>query len=106
MALQVNTTSGFTQVVSNVPAITSVSASTSSQVLAVYDTDRVHLTIYNKSTANLYLAWGPTASATLFTVMVKPGGYYEIPPRAWVFAGTISGVWDAANGAAMVTVAT
>ena len=106
MALQVTISFGYIQVVAITPTITPKAASTTSQVLAPYDTDRVHLAVHNQSTGYLYLAWGPTASLTLFTVRIPPNGFYELPPRQWIYAGVISGIWDVANGQALVTVAT
>ena len=49
--------------------------------------------------ANLYVELGATASNSAFTARVSAGGYYEIP---FTYTGAISGIWDAANGSALV----
>lgn len=58
-------------------------------------------TIWNDSTASLYLLLSTaTISATLATVKVPPGGYYEVPSG---YTGIIKGLWTAVNGSARVT---
>ena len=57
-------------------------------------------TVFNDSTAVLYLAFAATASETAYTVQVAAGGYYEVP---WNFDGVISGIWASANGNARTT---
>lgn len=58
-------------------------------------------TVFNDSTAVLYLKFGATASATSYTVQVAAGGYYEFPQS--VYAGQVDGIWAAANGNARTT---
>lgn len=58
-------------------------------------------TVYNDSTAVLYLKFGATASTTSYTVQIAAGGYYEFPQP--VYAGQVDGIWASANGAARVT---
>lgn len=58
-------------------------------------------TVYNDSTAVLYLKFGATASTTSYTVQLAAGAYYEFPQP--VYAGQVDGIWAAANGAARVT---
>jgi hypothetical protein len=57
--------------------------------------------VYNNSTANLYLKYGTTASATSFSLKLGAGDYLELPYPC--FVGRIDGFWDAINGDAMVT---
>lgn len=57
-------------------------------------------TIFNASTAILYLAFAATASESAYTVQVAAGGYYEVP---WNYDGVISGIWASANGSAYTT---
>jgi hypothetical protein len=96
------TASGFQTVGCDTPTLTKVDASASSQVLIPANSDRVHGSVFNDSTAVLYLAWGPTASTTLYTVQVPPRGYYELP-RVVPYVGAVSGLWATANGAARIT---
>lgn len=55
-------------------------------------------TVFNDSTATLYLNFGGAASTTAFVVEIAPGAYYEFP--APPFPGEVYGIWSAANGAA------
>jgi hypothetical protein len=56
--------------------------------------------VFNNSTANLFLALGPNAATTNFTLKMATGSYYEVP---FGYTGIITGVWDAVNGNAQVT---
>lgn len=58
-------------------------------------------TVFNDSTAVLYLKYGATASAADYTVQIAPGGYFEFPVP--VYAGQVDGIWSAANGNARTT---
>lgn len=53
----------------------------------------------NNSTANLYVELGATATTSAFTARVSAGGYYEVP---FTYTAAISGIWDAANGSALL----
>ncbi|MBD2416067.1 hypothetical protein H6G80_03140 [Nostoc sp. FACHB-87] len=78
---------------------TTVNASASSQSLLAANSNRRGATIWNNSTANLYIELGSTASLTAFTAKLLPGGYYETP---FNYIGAISGIWDAVNGNAQI----
>lgn len=58
-------------------------------------------TIYNDSTAVLYLKFGATASTTSYTVQLASGDYYEFPQP--LYGGLVDGIWASANGAARTT---
>lgn len=58
-------------------------------------------TVYNDSTAVLYLKYGTGASSTSYTVQLVAGAYYEFPQP--VYAGEVDGIWASANGNARVT---
>jgi hypothetical protein len=82
-----------------------VSGSASNVTLLASNTDRLGATIYNDSSAVLYLKLGATASATSFTVLLLgngsgAGGYFEVPAH---YTGIIDGIWASATGAARVT---
>lgn len=78
-----------------------VTASASSGQLLASNTARLGATIYNDSTAALYVKFGTTASATDFIVKLAAGAYYEVPQP--VYTGRIDGIWAAANGNARIT---
>jgi hypothetical protein len=88
---------------STTSAITSVGASTTSVTLDATDANRKLVIIYNNTTsANLYIAFGATASTSAFTYKIAPGGSYE--SGIFVYTGNIYGIWDATSaGSAMVT---
>lgn len=82
-------------------AQTSVSAATSSTTLLAANTVRRGATVYNDSTAVLYLLLSTqTASATLFTAALAAGDYYEVP---FGYTGIVNGIWVTATGSARVT---
>jgi hypothetical protein len=79
----------------------SVSAAVADTLLLAANTARKGATVYNDSTALLYLGLGATAvSTTNYSAQVPAGGYYEAP---FAFAGQIRGYWVTATGAARVT---
>ena len=61
-------------------------------------------TVFNDSSAILYLKYGATASEMSYTVQIAPGGYYEFPglPQT-LYLGNVDGIWASANGAARLT---
>lgn len=58
-------------------------------------------TVFNDSTAVLYLKFGATATTTSYTVQIAANGYYEFPQPT--YNGQVDGIWASANGAARVT---
>ena len=58
-------------------------------------------TVYNDSTAVLYLKFGATASTTSYTVQLAAGAYYEFPQP--VYCGQVDALWASANGNARLT---
>ncbi|MDZ8096785.1 MAG: hypothetical protein RMZ42_33325, partial [Nostoc sp. DedQUE05] len=78
---------------------TTVASSTSSQTILAANSNRKGATIWNDSTAILYLEFGATAATNAFTAKLLAGGYYEVP---FHYTGVISGIWSAANGNALV----
>jgi hypothetical protein len=86
---------------SNTATRTSVVASVADTSLLVANANRRNATIYNDSTAILYVALGAAAASTIdYTTQVGAGGYYELPTR---YTGAIRAVWSAANGSARIT---
>ncbi|OCQ96079.1 hypothetical protein BCD64_12040 [Nostoc sp. MBR 210] len=77
----------------------SVTASTDSITILASNSNRKGGTIWNNSTARLYIEFGATASTSAFTAKLEADGYYEIP---FNYTGAISGIWTAVNGNALV----
>ena len=82
--------------------LTSVAASASSTSILAANTARRSFSVYNDSSAVLYLKLGATASTSSYTVQVAAGGFYECP-AAWYYQGAVDGIWASATGNARVT---
>ena len=90
--------------VSKISRSTAVNASTvastaTSSILLAANTGRVGASIWNKSTSDLFVELGDTATIAAYTVKIGADGYYEVP---FGYVGTISGIWDVADGSALV----
>jgi hypothetical protein len=84
------------------PAPRAVPASTASVILAAANPARRTLSVYNASTATLYLATGSFASPASYAVAIAPGGLWTTTePGQWI--GDVAGVWSAVDGSAQVT---
>jgi hypothetical protein len=57
--------------------------------------------VFNDSTAVLYLKKGASASTTDHWVQIPAGGYFEFPQPCW--PGLVSGIWPTATGSARTT---
>lgn len=82
--------------------ISRVAASATSVTLLAANENRRRVILYNESTADLYVKFGATASATSYTTKLGPGDTYE-SPTDWVYTGVIDGIWSAATGTAQIT---
>lgn len=76
-----------------------VNASATSVTILALNSNRKGATIWNNSTADLYIDFDSAASTSDFAVKLSAGGYFELP---FDYTGVISGIWSAANGAALV----
>lgn len=85
---------------SSLSTLSSVASSTTAVTLLDEEINRLGATIFNDSTAVLYLALGGGVSTTNYTVQLSASGYFEIP---FGWAGVITGVWAAVNGNARIT---
>ncbi len=85
-------------------AVTSVNDTASSTALLSPNTALKGASVFNDSTAVLYLLQGQgTASATNFSVKLDAGDYWESPDRAYIRGG-LTGIWASdASGAARIT---
>lgn len=83
-------------------AHSSVNSSATSVALFTATSNQVAMrTVYNDSTAKLYLKYGVGASTTSHAVQIVAGGYFEFPQSgSGVYNGVVEGVWASANGAA------
>lgn len=77
-----------------------VASATASTVLLAANSNRLGATFWNNSNSDLYLDLDSTSSTSNFAVKVSSGGgYYELP---FGYAGVVSGIWDIADGSALV----
>ena len=60
-------------------------------------------TVYNESSAVLYVKLGATASSTDYTVQVAAGGYYELPNAPRAYGGVVHGILASGTGNAQCT---
>ena len=82
---------------------TSVADNAASVTILASNTSRLGATVYNDSSAILYLLLGSTAASTTnYSVKVASSGYYEVP---FGYTGQLTGIWatDPGDGAARVT---
>lgn len=70
------------------------SSASSAQLLASTST-RKGLILHNTDSFDVYVKYGTTASATSYTVMIAPNGYWEMPEP--IYTGRIDAIW-AGNG--------
>lgn len=94
-----------TRVASQIPASStnfqSIASSTTAVTLLEDNRERLGASIYNDSTAVLFLLLGVgTPSSTVYSVQLPADAYFEVP---YNFTGKISGVWESVNGSAKVT---
>lgn len=88
------------QVRATTPAQSSVAGSGSSASLLASNANRLGATIFNDSTAVLYLKLGATASTTSYSAQLAANAYYEVP---FNYTGAIDGIWASATGNARIT---
>jgi len=93
--------SGATPAASNA-TLTSVTAATTSTALLAANPSRKGAYIYNNGGANMYLAYGATASLTAFSVKIAAGSFFELPTTP-VWQGALSAIWDSVSGNAQIT---
>ena len=79
----------------------SVAASVSDTLLLAANSSRKGGTVYNDSSAILYLSLGTVAASTSsYTLQCAAASYYEFP---FGYIGEVRGIWAAASGNARVT---
>jgi hypothetical protein len=82
------------------PTQSSVAGSASSVSLLASNANRLGATVYNDSTAALYVKLGTTASTTSYTFQIYANEYFEVP---FQYTGAIDGIWTSATGNARIT---
>ena len=80
--------------------VTSIDSVTSVTQILPANYDRRGFSIYNESTAILYIKFGPDASSSDYTVPLVASAFYEAP---YTYSGIVTGVWASVNGSAKVT---
>lgn len=88
-----------TESTSGTSTASTVAASATSVTVLAANSNRKGATIWNDSTANLFIDFDSSASISDFAVKIAAGGYFELP---FNYTGVISGIWSAANGSALV----
>lgn len=76
-----------------------VTGSATSVTVLASNSSRLGATVFNDSSALLYLKLGATASTTSFTALLATNDYYEVP---FQYTGIIDGIWSSATGSARV----
>lgn len=86
-----------------VNTVTAVPSSATAVTLAASNAARRSLSIFNDSSANLYVKHGSGASISgpSFTTKVLAGQFYELSNP--IYTGIVTGIWASANGNALVT---
>lgn len=63
--------------------------------------NRTMATIFNHGNASLYMSFGGTPTINDFDVKIGSASYYELPTFP-VWQDAVTGIWDSANGFAMI----
>lgn len=85
--------------------VTGIDSSASSVVLVEARSQRTALSIYNASTATLYINYNAAAAISKgnYVTAILAGGYFELPITArGVTPAQIRGIWASANGYANI----
>ena len=80
----------------------SVASSTSSVQLVAANANRKGISIYNNSTAALFLSYATPATAANSFMQMQPGTLLMLDQQL-IVSSAIYGLWTAANGTAQVT---
>jgi hypothetical protein len=87
-------------VTASVTVKSNVPASAVAVTIAIPNNNRVGLTVFNDSPDSMYISLGAGVSATDFTVLLLPNGFYEMEPD---WTGQVDVVWTGVTGFARVT---
>lgn len=82
--------------------ITRVTSAAADTLILEANDSRKGATIYNESTAILYLTLSKVAATvTVYSVQLAAGANFVLRENEYI--GQVRGIWAAANGAAMIT---
>lgn len=81
--------------------VTAITSTVGTVTLASANTNRVALSIYNASINPLFMKLGASASTASYTLMMVGSSFYELPRP--IYSGIITGIWQSANGSALVS---
>lgn len=84
-------------------ALTQPSVSASSFTVLASNTNRLAASVYNDGSVIVYIGLVATTSATIYTVQLPPGGFYELPAGPVIYTGIITGIASTATGSLRVT---
>ena len=79
---------------------TRIAGTVGNLILLAANPARQGAAFYVENGAPLYLKLGSLAGTFSYTLQVVAGGYYEVP---FGYTGTISGIWQFANGTVQIT---
>lgn len=82
--------------------VSSITASTNSQVLLYQNEGSRKILFCNDSTGAMFLKFGPGASRADFSVKILSGNNYETPLP--IHSGAYTCTWDAAAGSVKITI--
>ena len=83
-------------------ATVSVASATSSTAIVAANANRKGISIYNNSTAALFLSYATPATAANSFMQMQPGSLLMLDQQL-IVSNAIYGIWTAANGTAQVT---
>jgi hypothetical protein len=95
VALSPNTDVTVYPVKSSTSTTSSVTATISNQNLLPANSNRLGATVYNDSSALIYIKLGAVASTTDYTIRMFPWAYFEVP---YGYTGQIDAIWSIAYG--------
>ncbi len=83
------------------PVLAQVAGTTTTVTLFAASTAVNGRTVYNDSSATLYLSFGPVASAGTCTTNVAANTYFAFPDP--IYGGLVTGAWSTNAGTARTT---
>ena len=99
VAISPNNSFTVTSAKPSVSITSSIPGSVTNVVLLPTNGTRIGATVYNDSSALLFLKLGTTATTADYTIKLFPLSYYEVP---YGYTGEIDGIWSNAVGFARI----
>ena len=102
--LQVTGTVTPSQISLNTSVITNTAATISAVTMSAANVSRKQWSLYNGSDGSVYVKLGTGALTSSYTLIVAPGGYYELPATNGIYTGVITAIWGVTSiGSASIT---